>query len=99
MSNYQDQMVQAANIFAENVKKAVPGAPDVKFNKSGFEIRSEVLGLAKDFTEFEFNSKAIGYQTKLENGQVSYKAEMPEIPTADKVLETAKKFYDFVNNK
>ena len=99
MSNYQDQMVQAANTFAENVKKAVPGAPDVKFNKSGFEIRSEVLGLAKEFTEFEYHSKAMGYQTKLENGELAFKAEMPEIPTADKVLETAKKFYDFVNNK
>ena len=99
MSDYQEQMAQAANTFAENLKKSFPGAPDVKFNKSGFEIRSEVLGLAKDFTEFEFNSKAIGYQTKLENGQVSYKAEIPQVPTADEVLETAKKFYNFVNNK
>lgn len=99
MSNYQDQMVNAANTFAENVKKAVPNAPDVKFNKSGFEIRSEVLGLAKDFTQFEFESKAMGYHTALQNGAVSVKAEMPQVPTADEVLETAKKFYNFVNNK
>jgi len=99
MSNYQDQMVDAANTFAENLKKAVPSAPDVKFNKSGFEIRSEVLGLAKEFTEFEYTTKQMGYQTKLENGALSVKAEMPEVPTADEVLETAKKFYDFVNNK
>jgi len=99
MSNYQDQMVEAANTFAENVKKAVPGTPDVKFNKSGFEIRSEVLGLAKEFTEFEFTSKAMGYQTALENGQLSYKAEAPQVPSVDEVLETAKKFYNFVNNK
>jgi len=99
MSNYQDQMVNAANTFAENVKKAVPTAPDVKFNKSGFEIRSEVLGLAKEFTEFEWNSKAMGYHAAVENGQASFKAEMPGVPTADEVLETAKKFYNFVNNK
>lgn len=99
MSNYQDQMVEAANTFAENLKKAVPSAPEVKFNKSGFEIRSEVLGLAKEFTEFEYTTKQMGYQTKLENGALSVKAEMPEVPTADEVLETAKKFYDFVNSK
>jgi glutamate-1-semialdehyde aminotransferase len=99
MSNYQDQMVEAANTFAENLKKAVPGTPEVKFNKSGFEIRSEVLGLAKDFTQFEFDSRAMGYHTALQNGAISVTAEMPEVPTADEVLETAKKFYDFVNNK
>jgi len=99
MSNYQDQMVEAANTFAENLKKAVPSAPEVKFNKSGFEIRSEVLGLAKEFTEFEYHSKAMGYHTKLENGAVSVKAEMPEVPSADEVLENAQKFYNFVNNK
>ena len=101
MSNYQDQMVNAANTFAENVKKAMPAAPDVKFNKSGFEIRSEVLGLAKEFTEFEYHSKAMGYHAKLENGLLSAKAQtqLPEVPSADAVLENAKKFYDFVNNK
>jgi hypothetical protein len=99
MSNYQDQMVEAANTFAENLKKAVPGTPEVKFNKSGFEIRSEVLGFSKELTEFEWSSKAMGYHSALENGQVSLKAEAPEVPTADEVLETAKKFYNFVNNK
>ena len=99
MSNYQDLMVEAANTFAENLKKAVPGTPEVKFNKSGFEIRSEVLGLAKEFTEFEFNSRLMGYHAKLEKGQLSATAQTPEVPSADVVLETAKKFYDFVNNK
>ena len=99
MSNYQDQMVNAANTFAENVKKAMPTAPDVKFNKSGFEIRSEVLGLAKEFTEFEYHSKAMGYHAKVENGVLSASAETPEVPSADAVLENAKKFYDFVNSK
>ena len=99
MSNYQDQMVNAANTFTENVKKAVPTAPDVKFNKSGFEIRSEVLGLAKEFTEFEYHSKAMGYHAKVENGVLSAHTETPEVPSADAVLENAKKFYDFVNSK
>lgn len=99
MSNYQDQMAALANQFAEDFKKAVPSAPEVKVNKSGFEIRSEVLGLAKQFKEFEFNSKAMGYHTALENGTISVKAEVPEVPTADDVLNTAEKFYNFVNNK
>jgi len=99
MSNYNDTIVDAANTFAENIKKAVPAAPEVKFNKSGFEIRSEVLGLAKEFTEFEYHSKAMGYHAKVENGVLSASAETPEVPSADAVLENAKKFYNFVNNK
>lgn len=99
MTNYQDAIIDAANTFAENMKKAVPAAPDVKFSKSGFEIRAEVLGLAKEFTEFEYHSKAMGYHTNVKNGMLAAGVSAPEVPSADAVLENAKKFYNFVNNK
>jgi hypothetical protein len=85
--------------FAEQVKSAVP---EVKFNKNGYEIRTQVLDMAKQFTEFEYSSKYMGFENTVERdketGQIVTKVGMPEVPGVDKVLETAEKFYNFVNN-
>ena len=29
--------------------------PEVKFNKNGYEIRTEILGMAKSMAEFEYS--------------------------------------------
>jgi hypothetical protein len=85
--------------FAEQVKSAVP---EVKFNKNGYEIRTQVLDMAKQFTEFEYSMKFNGYEQTAErdpqSGQIVTKVGMPDVPGIDKVLETAEKFYNFVNN-
>jgi hypothetical protein len=79
-----------------------PKLPEVKFNKNGYEIRTEILGMAKAMAEFEYSAKFQGWEQTVERdektGQVVTKVAMPEVPGLDKVLETAQKMYDFVNN-
>lgn len=78
-----------------------PKAPEVKFNKNGYEIRTEILGMAKDLVAQEFHSKFQGWELTVDRdaktGQVVTKVGMPEFPGLDKVLETAQRMYDFVN--
>jgi len=75
--------------------------PEVKFNKNGYEIRTEILGMAKDLVQTEYTMKFQGWEMSAKrdekNGQIVTTVGMPEFPGLDKVLETAQKMYDFVN--
>lgn len=75
--------------------------PEVKFNKNGYEIRSDILSMAKDLVESEYRVAFQGWELKAERdsktGQVITSVEMPQFPGLDKVLETAEKMYSFVN--
>ena len=80
----------------------VPGAPEVKFNKNGYEIRTEILKEAKDLVAQEFHYKWNGWEVSVardKDGKVVTKADMPEFPGLEKVLETAERMYAFVNGK
>ena len=75
--------------------------PEVKFNKNGYEIRTEILSMAKELVGQEFHYKYMGWETTVEKddkGHIVSKVSMPEFPGLDKVLETAEKMYAFVNN-
>ncbi len=75
-------------------------APEVKFNKNGYEIRTEILEMAKDLVGQEFHAKYMGWEVSAERndkGVITTKVGMPEFPGLDKVLETAEKMYAFVN--
>jgi hypothetical protein len=76
--------------------------PDVKFNKNGYEIRTDILAMAKDLVAQEYKWKYNGWElsTKRDEktGQIVSKIDMPEFPGLDRVLETAEKMYAFVNN-
>ena len=78
-----------------------PKVPEVKFNKNGYEIRTDILGMAKDLVQSEYSMKFHGWEMSAERdektGQIVSKVNMPEFPGLDKVLETAQKMYDFVN--
>lgn len=77
-----------------------PSLPEVKFNKNGYEIRSDILGLAEKLVIEEYKAKLLGWevsQTKDEDGKIVTKVSAPEFPGLEKVLETAQKMYDFVN--
>ena len=69
-------------------------------NKSGYEIRAQVLEMAKDFVENQFQSYWINWSQKVQrdqNGNISTSAAgMPEPPELNEVLETARRMYDFV---
>jgi hypothetical protein len=78
----------------------IPGLPEIKFNKNGYEIRSDILGLANKLVIEEYKAKLFGWevsQNKDEEGKIVTKVTAPEFPGLEKVLETAQKMYDFVN--
>ena len=78
-----------------------PKLPEVKFNKNGYEIRSDILAMAKDLVAQEYTYKFQGWEMSAKrdekNGQIVTQVGMPEFPGLDKVLETAEKMYGFVN--
>jgi hypothetical protein len=78
-----------------------PKVPEVKFSKNGYEIRTEILAMAKDLINSEYNSKFNGWeisQRKSADGKsVVTSVTMPEYPGLDKVLEVAERMYAFVN--
>ena len=68
-------------------------------SKNAYEIRSDLLGLAKQLVEFN-------YQVQINNYEFSSKKDGDEVVTsfkaptvsADEIIETAKKFNEFVTN-
>ena len=78
-----------------------PKLPEVKFNKNGYEIRTDILDMAKGLVSEDFHAKFRGWELTTardeKTGQFLTKVEMPTFPGLDKVLETAEKMYSFVN--
>jgi hypothetical protein len=77
-----------------------PKLPEVKFNRNGYELRTEILSMAKDMVSEDFHAKFQGWEVSAQRddkGVVTTKVGMPEFPGLDKVLETAEKMYAFVN--
>lgn len=85
------------NGLLDNVK-----VPEVKFNKNGYEIRTDILAMAKDLVASEYTYKYQGWEMTAKRddktGQIVTTVGMPEFPGLDKVLETAEKMYGFVNS-
>ena len=79
----------------------VPALPEVKFSKNGYEIRTDILAMAKDLVAQDFQYKWNGWEQTVsrdeKSGQIVTKVGMPEFPGLDKVLETAEKMYSFVS--
>ena len=79
----------------------VPKLPEVKFNKNGYEIRTDILGMAKSLVTEDFHVKFQGWEMTAtrdeKTGQIVSRVDMPEFPGLEKVLETAEKMYGFVN--
>jgi hypothetical protein len=84
-----------------STKFETPKLPEVKFNKNGYEIRTDILDMAKGLVSEEFHSKFQGWEMTAtrdeKTGQIVTKVGMPEFPGLEKVLETAEKMYSFVN--
>jgi preprotein translocase subunit SecB len=85
----------------KNMSFETPKLPEVKFNKNGYEIRTDILDMAKGLVSEEFHVKFQGWEMTAERdqktNQIVSKVNMPEYPGLDKVLETAEKMYAFVN--
>jgi hypothetical protein len=78
-----------------------PKMPEVKFNKNGYELRTDILAMAKDAVQHEYQMKFQGWELSAKRdektGQLISTVSMPEFPGLDKILETAEKMYGFVN--
>ena len=78
-----------------------PKLPEVKFNKNGYELRTDILEMAKDVVQKEYQMKFQGWELTAKRdektGQLVTTVGMPEFPGLDKILETAEKMYGFVN--
>ena len=74
--------------------------PQIKYNKNGYEIRTKILEMAKDQCALEYGFKYQGWEMeqRKDGDQVVAKVSMPDIPGVEQILETAQKFYDFVEN-
>lgn len=78
-----------------------PKMPDVKFNKNGYEIRTDILGMAKDLVEKEYSMKFAGWEMSAKKdpvtGELVNTIAAPEFPGLEQILATAEKMYGFVN--
>ena len=78
-----------------------PKLPEVKFNKNGYEIRTDILAMAKEVVMQDYQVKFAGWQMSAQKdektGQIVTSVGMPEFPGMDKILEAAEKFYRIVN--
>ena len=56
---FKENFEKSAEQVASAVKETLP---KVSFNKNGYEIRTQVLDMAKHFTEFEYSQKWAGWE-------------------------------------
>jgi hypothetical protein len=72
----------------------------VNKSRSGYEIRADILEMAKNLVTDDFHAKYQGWEISVERdkktGQVVSRVDMPEFPGLDTILETAEKMYSFV---
>jgi hypothetical protein len=75
--------------------------PQVTVNKNGYEIRTQILELAKEVEFNDYNAKLGQFETKVERDgdEVVTTVTMPTVPGTEQILESAQKFYDFVNKR
>lgn len=82
--------------FADMMKAAMP---TVKTNKNGYELRTKVLEFAQNQAWQDYHAKLGAFETTVtkEGDEIVTTVEMPQVPGAEQVLETANKFYEFVS--
>lgn len=70
-------------------------------SKNGYEIRTEVLGLAKDQLWQDYHAKFGAWETtvKKEGDEIVTTVKMPEAPGVEQVLQAAEMMYSFVTGK
>lgn len=73
-------------------------------SKNGYEIRADMLVLAKDILQFEYTSKMekiklLAERDPSNNQIIEGNIEWPATPTVQDILTTATKLYDFVNKR
>jgi hypothetical protein len=99
-TTYGETILKQTQEIADMFKQAMP---KVSTNKNGYELRTKILEFAQNNVWQDYHAKVGQFETSVtkdeETGEVVTKVSMPEVPGADAVLETAEKFYAFVNGK
>jgi hypothetical protein len=89
--------------FTDAAEKMKQFVPQVSFNKNGYEIRAQVLEMAKDLAQFEYSAKFQAAEVSAKRDPTTNalitKVEFPSVPGVDQILASAEKFYAFVNKK
>ena len=91
-----------ATEFMEQWKNMLP---QVKFNKNGYEIRAQMLEMAQSQAWQDYYTRLGAFETSVRREQtkegtdIVTEVKIPETPGVDVILDTAQKFYDFVNQK
>ena len=72
--------------------------PQFKTNKNGYEIRTKILEMAQNEMWNDYHAKFGAWSTSIakDGEEIVTKVEMPTVPGVSEVLETAEKFYSFV---
>jgi hypothetical protein len=78
-----------------------PDTESKKMNKNGYEIRADLVAVAKDYIEKQHAINAKYGAEMLELGKITSEAytEMLKPYTFDNILEHATKMYEFVTSK
>ena len=78
-------------------KHTTKGAKMANTTRNGYEIRADLLGLAKQIAEFNYQIKFNEYEmsSKKDGDQVVTEFKFPAI-SAEDIIDNAKKFNDFV---
>ena len=99
-TTYGETILKQTQEIADMFKQAMP---KVNTNKNGYEIRTKVLEMAQGNVWNDYHTKFAGWEQTVkrdaETGEVVTTVTLPEVPGADAVMETAERFYDFVNGK
>lgn len=78
-----------------------PKLPELRVSKNGYELRTDILHMAKDMVQQEYSTKFAGWELTAQKdpktGQLVTTVGMPEFPGMDKILEAAEQMYKFVN--
>jgi len=90
-------MFKTPQEFAEAAKAMFP---TVNMSKNGYEIRTQVLQMAKDQVWEDYHSQYGEVMTKVEKqgNEIVTTVEFPKVPGTEHILEAAEKFYGFVNS-
>lgn len=67
-------------------------------NKNPFEIRSDILAMAKDYMDKQYQLNLEMTQKMIEAGQKSFE-DLPTLYTVEELQEKAKEMYSFVSDK
>ena len=95
-TTYGETILKQTQEIADMFKQAMP---KVSTNKNGYELRTKVLEMAQNQTWQDYHAKLGAFETTVtkEGDEIVTTVEMPQVPGAEQVLETANKFYEFVS--